>query len=333
MLGRSKPRASHSSFRHWLSSLSRRAFAMLGILWEGDALPLATARQMLFGKTIYRDIWNDKPPLVAMFHLLAGARGGWPLRLLDALYAWMACWAAYRFARDVWSEREGLWAAALTGFFLIFDFPATAIPVASDLLLVAPHLAAVWLAWKRRPFWCGIALGIAFWVSPKALFVLAVCGLWDVSGALFMLTGFAARGWPGRPLVVARGRARRVLDRGLGMGTCVRRKPVRIEPSVERRGPFRELAGLPRGGGGRGARLPLAYARAALEMGCVDCVLARGPHSRDALLPALLFPAAAAVGDHGRSRFHAVRPPRDLGRALAGDPARALRTGLLERPA
>ena len=105
----------------------------LGILWEGDALPLATARQMLFGKTIYRDIWNDKPPLVAMFYLLAGARGGWPLRLLDALYAWIACWAAYRFARDVWSEREGLWAAALTGFFLIFDFPATAIPVASDL--------------------------------------------------------------------------------------------------------------------------------------------------------------------------------------------------------
>jgi hypothetical protein len=163
----------------------------LGILWEGDALPLATARQMLFGKTIYRDIWNDKPPLVAMFYLLAGARGGWPLRLLDALYAWIACWAAYRFARDVWSEREGLWAAALTGFFLIFDFPATAIPVASDLLLVAPHLAAVWLAWKRRPFWCGIALGIAFWVSPKALFVLAVCGLWDSSGALVMLIAFA----------------------------------------------------------------------------------------------------------------------------------------------
>ncbi|MGA7236901.1 MAG: hypothetical protein WBY44_14540 [Bryobacteraceae bacterium] len=163
-----------------------------GILWEGDSLPLATARQMLFGRTIYRDIWNDKPPLVAIFHLLNGARGGWPLRLLDAAYAWLACWAAYRFARDVWWEREGLWAAALTGFFLIFDFPATAIPVASDLLLVAPHLAAVWLAWKRRPFGCGVVLGIAFWVSPKALFVLGVCVLWDVSGALVMFMGFAA---------------------------------------------------------------------------------------------------------------------------------------------
>ena len=147
---------------------------------------------MLFGKTIYRDIWNDKPPLVAMFHLLSAGRGGLPLRLLDAAYAWLVCWAAYRFARDMWSEREGLWAAALTGFFLIFDFPATAIPVASDLLLVGPHLAAVWLAWKRRPVWSGIVSGIAFWVSPKALFVLAACVLWDVSGALVMLTAFAA---------------------------------------------------------------------------------------------------------------------------------------------
>jgi hypothetical protein len=42
----------------------------LRILWEGDTLPLAAAQQMLHGKTIYRDIWYDKPPLVAAFHLL-----------------------------------------------------------------------------------------------------------------------------------------------------------------------------------------------------------------------------------------------------------------------
>jgi hypothetical protein len=163
-----------------------------GILWEGDALPLATARQILFGKVMYREVWNDKPPLVALFHLLVGARDGWPLRTLDALYAWLVCWLAYASGRAVWSQREGLWAAALAGFFLIFDFPATAIPAASDLLLVAPHLAAVWLAWKRRPLWCGIAIGIAFWVSPKALFVLPVCALFDIGGALWMLAGLGA---------------------------------------------------------------------------------------------------------------------------------------------
>ena len=163
-----------------------------GILWEGDALPLATARQMLFGKTIYRDVWNDKPPLVAMFHLLCGARDGAPLRILDALYAWAACGVAFGFARDLWSRREGFWAAGLTAFYLIFDFPATAIPAASDLLLLAPHMAAVWLAWKRRGLWCGAVIGVAFWISPKALFVLAICALWDVSGALWIAAGFLA---------------------------------------------------------------------------------------------------------------------------------------------
>jgi hypothetical protein len=147
---------------------------------------------MLHGKTIYRDIWYDKPPLVAAFHLLADGRDGWPLRLVDALYALLASWIAYGFARQLWSPREGVWAAGLMGFFLIFDFPASVIPVGSDLLMLAPHLAAVWLAAKRRPFWCGSMVGVAFWASPKALLALAVCALWDFGGLVAILAGFAA---------------------------------------------------------------------------------------------------------------------------------------------
>ena len=186
------------------ASLSVSLFALLAasrlchvrILWEGDTLPLAAAEQMLHGKTLYRDIWYDKPPLVAAFHLLpaAGApfTAGWPLRIVDALYALLACWTAYGFARAMWSVREGVWAAGLATFFLIFDFPASVIPVGSDLLMLAPHLAAVWLAWKRRPFWCGAMAGVAFWASPKALLVLAVCALWDIGGVLWIAAGFAA---------------------------------------------------------------------------------------------------------------------------------------------
>jgi hypothetical protein len=164
------------------------------ILWEGDGLPLAAARQMLGGKTIYRDIWFDKPPLVPAVCLLWGARAGWLLRLAGAIYALLACWIAYRFARDLWSRREGLWAAALLGFFLTFDFASAVVPLASDLLMLAPHLAAVWLAWKRRPFWSGVLAGVAFLISPKGLLVAAVCALWNPAGALLMAAGFAAAG-------------------------------------------------------------------------------------------------------------------------------------------
>src|SRR6185312_11896051 len=89
-----------------------------------------------------------------------------------------------------WGEREGLWAAGLLGFFLIFDFPASAIPLASDLLMLAPHLAAVWMAWRKRAWLAGALAGVAFCISPKGAFVLLVCALWAPAGPL--LGGFAA---------------------------------------------------------------------------------------------------------------------------------------------
>jgi len=164
----------------------------LQILWEGDSYPLAAAGQMLRGRALYRDIWFDKPPLLAVAYLLFGAAPGWPLRLADALYGLAACWVVWRFARDLWTEREGLWAAALLGFFLCFDIPSAVIPLASDLLMLAPHLAAVWLAFRRRAFWSGAMAGLAFWINPKGLVVAAACGLWFPGGIPLMLAGFAS---------------------------------------------------------------------------------------------------------------------------------------------
>ena len=164
----------------------------LGILWTEENLPMAAAQQMADGKTLYRDAWFDKPPLIAAFYVPLGARPGWPLRLTGALYALLVCWIAYRFARDLWSPKEGFWAAGLLGFFLIFDLPSAAVPLASDLLLLAPHLAAIWLAWKRKPFWSGVLLGAGFLISPRALFVGAACALWNPAGILLMAAGFVS---------------------------------------------------------------------------------------------------------------------------------------------
>lgn len=164
----------------------------VGILWEGDSYPLAAAQQMLHGRMLYRDLWFDKPPLLPAAYLLWGAQAGWALRLADSLYALLACWIAYRFAREVWSEAEGWCAAGLLAFFLIFDVPSAAIPMASDLMMLAPHLAAVWMAWKRRPLWSGALAAVAFWISPKGVFVAAACALWDPAGIPWMAAGFGA---------------------------------------------------------------------------------------------------------------------------------------------
>lgn len=173
-----------------LESVAR--FCHNGILWAEETLPLAAALQMHAGKVLYRDVWFDKPPLVPLLSWALGAAAGWPLRLLGAFYVLLACWVAYRFARDLWGEREGLWAAGLLGFFLTFDLPAAVIPLAADLLMLAPHLAAVWLAYRRRPLWSGALAGIAFLANPKGVLVLAACLVWYPAGWAMIVAGFAA---------------------------------------------------------------------------------------------------------------------------------------------
>ena len=171
-----------------------------GVLWADDTLPLAAAMQVARGKVLYRDVWFDKPALVSWVYLLWGARAGVLLRLAGAAYTMGACAAAWQFARSKWSEQEGLFAACFTAFFLTFGLPSAVIPLASDMLLVLPHFAAVYFAWRGRAFWSGVAAGVGLLCSSKAVFVLAVCGLllWrqlPMLAAGFLAPNALAVGW------------------------------------------------------------------------------------------------------------------------------------------
>jgi hypothetical protein len=163
----------------------------VGILWAEEDLPLAAASQMQAGKTLYRDIWFDKPPLLPATYRLWRAQPGGPLRLAGAIYALLACILAYRFAGDLWGAGEARWAAALLAFYLTFDTPSAILPLAADLLMLAPHLAAVYLTWRGRPFWSGLAAGVAFAINSKGLFVLAACAMWSYRSLPALAAGFA----------------------------------------------------------------------------------------------------------------------------------------------
>src|SRR5271155_1648441 len=148
-------------------------------LWADDYLPLAAAMQVAHGKALYKEVWFDKPPLVAWVYLLWGARAGVLLRLAGAAYVIAVAAMAWQFAGSIWSEREGLLAAFFAAFFLTFGLPSAVIPLASDMLLVLPHFAAVYFAWRRLPFWSGAAAGVGLLCSSKAVFVLAARALWQ----------------------------------------------------------------------------------------------------------------------------------------------------------
>jgi hypothetical protein len=161
------------------------------VLWADDNLPLAAAMQVARGKVLYRDVWFDKPPLVAWIYLLWGARAGVLLRLGGAAYAVAVAAAAWQFARTKWSEREGALAACLAAFFLTIGLPSAVIPLASDMLLVLPHIFAVYFAWRGRAFFSGLAAGVGLLCSSKALFVLAACAVWQWRQIPLLIAGFA----------------------------------------------------------------------------------------------------------------------------------------------
>ncbi len=147
---------------------------------------------MLHGSWLYRDIWYDKPPLSPLIHLLVGAKAGTLLRVLGAAYCFLCSLLAFGFARDLWDERAGRWAAALTVFFLTFDFPASVLPLGPDLLTVAPSFGTVWLAWRGRHFWAGALAAIAFFGNTKGLFLFPAALVFCQSAPLWCFVGFGA---------------------------------------------------------------------------------------------------------------------------------------------
>jgi hypothetical protein len=159
------------------------------VLWAEETLPLAAAKQMLFGKALYEEIWFDKPPLVAAVNLLWGAQTGVILRLVGAVYIFLCCVFAWCMARRQWGDETAYWAAALLGFALTFDIPSAVVPLAADLLLVwvAP---AVLLA-ARSPLIAGICIGIGFLINTKAAFILAAALMFAWPAVVPLLAGVA----------------------------------------------------------------------------------------------------------------------------------------------
>lgn len=147
----------------------------LDIVWVEEGYPTAAAIQMFAGSTIYKDFWFDKPPLFPAVYLLWGARTGLALRLAGSLYVLLAAWVTAKFGRELWGERESLLAAVLMAFALTFWIPSAVMVLGPDMLMIAPHVLAVFWAWRGEGAKAGLACGVALALNAKALFLLPVC--------------------------------------------------------------------------------------------------------------------------------------------------------------
>ncbi|MBL8174798.1 MAG: glycosyltransferase family 39 protein [Bryobacterales bacterium] len=162
------------------------------VVWVEEAYPIAAALEMLRGKTLYRDIWFDKPPLFAAYYWLLGASIGWKLRLAGALLVTASSACAWLLARRLWSEREATLAAALIAFFLNFGIPAAVMAAAPDQLMIPFHLLAIFFCVRNQPLPAGAACGLALLVNPKAPFVFLACLAWQWRKIHWLAAGAAA---------------------------------------------------------------------------------------------------------------------------------------------
>ena len=294
---------------------------------------MAAATQMQFGKTLYRDVWFDKPPLLASINLawavrtrMAAAPGRGALRAAGLLRSRTRSRAIFGRPWRVSGPR------ALLGFFLIFDFPSAVIPLAADLTMLAPHLAAVWLAYRGRAFWSGAMAGVAMLINTKALFVLAACAVWCFPAIGLLAAGFAAVN------VLAAVMAR--LDRcahplhrpGLALGLFVRRHDFPRTSGSRRRHPHSRLAGISRRASSGGLLVAPAIPRVrhALEVTGLGRALACRRGCGLALLPALFFPVSACAGDCRLARHGAAWAQTRSRAGFVADPAGALRPALCD---
>ena len=172
-----------TSVRLWLALAALILFARIfqsQVLWPEESLPLAVAQHLLAGRTLYSDVWFDKPPLLAWFYTgVLGVTGSvYGLRLAGALYLLATTWVGYLLARRLWGETAARWTAFFLAFFSGFYIHSAVVPLAADLLLALPHLAALYFLATERVWLAGVCAGVALHVNSKALLVLAAAAGW-----------------------------------------------------------------------------------------------------------------------------------------------------------
>ena len=162
-----------------------------GHLYQDDGLWFTSAEEILRGKALYREIYFDKPPAIALLYALLFKIFGThiiTIRLFTILYSLVVSSMLYLFGARLYGRRTGLTAAAM---FTLFSTTYTAGHMQglnTDFLMTLPYTAGAYLfvrstennSHSSRAFnwrvWMAMAggalTGIAFQINPKAIFDL-----------------------------------------------------------------------------------------------------------------------------------------------------------------
>lgn len=140
-------------------------------VWADEGLWFTVAQEMLRGKILYREIWFDKPPALAVVFEGLFALGSHPLlmvRFFTVLYAFAIAMLLWHMGRTFWSEREGRVAALAYAFYNGTYLQSQVQPLAGDHLMLLPYLASGFCYLQGEFLWGGVLASLAFQLTPKA---------------------------------------------------------------------------------------------------------------------------------------------------------------------
>jgi Dolichyl-phosphate-mannose-protein mannosyltransferase len=155
-----------------------------GHLYEDDGLWFTAAEEIVRGKALYREIYFDKPPgLALLYSLLFWIFGAHviTIRLFTIAYSTAVSAVLYLFGSRLYNKRVGLLAG---GLFAVFSTTYTTGHVqglGTDFLMALPYTAGAYLLVRARrersyqawlAFAGGVLAGFAFQINPKGIFDL-----------------------------------------------------------------------------------------------------------------------------------------------------------------
>jgi len=135
--------------------------SLLDPVYYGDECIYLTLGQALRkGLVFYRDIHDNKPPLLYFMAALAGGQQNW-FRFITITWTSINIFFIYKLAEEIFTKKH--YQILASGLFLLFSFLPEGRIANGENFMIMPFTVAVWLLFKYRFFWwAGILASLAF---------------------------------------------------------------------------------------------------------------------------------------------------------------------------
>lgn len=136
--------------------------------WYGDeGIYLVLGKALREGFVWYRQIHDNKPPMIYLLAALAGNVAYFRTLLIGWMVVTMIIF--WKLANKMTGNRQAK--AALMVFGLLTSLPAIEGNIANaEIFMILPTILGVWLLLKAESFWAGICFGLAFLFKVPAVF-------------------------------------------------------------------------------------------------------------------------------------------------------------------